>query len=61
MRRREDELFLKQIPGAKPTNIFMMDLNIKDAPLRLQCSSDVVCDMEVNPEDPAIAKIRKSS
>ncbi len=55
LRRREDEEFLKQIPGAE-----MVDLNIKDAPIRLHCDSSIVCDMDVNPEDTAIPKIRKA-
>ena len=55
LRRREDDEFLKQIPGAT-----MVDLNIKDAPIRLHCDSSIVCDMDVNPEDTAIPKIRKA-
>lgn len=55
MRRREDEQFLKQVPGAT-----MVDLNLKDAPIRLHCDSSIVCDMEVSPEDSAIPKIRKA-
>ena len=55
LRRREDDEFLKQIAGAT-----MTDLNIKDAPIRLHCDSSIVCDMDVNPEDTAIPKIRKA-
>ena len=55
MRRREDEAFLKQEPGLE-----MIDLNIKDAPIRLRCDSSTVCDMDVNPEDTCIPKIRKA-
>ncbi len=55
LRRREDEAFLKQVPGTA-----MVDLNLKDAPIRLRCDAAIVCDMEVNPDDPAIAKIRKT-
>lgn len=55
MRKREDEQFLKQIPGAA-----MVDLNIKDAPIRLHCDSSVVCDLDVDPQDTAIPKIRKA-
>ena len=55
MRKKEDEDFLKHIPGAT-----MVDLNIKDAPLRLHCSSDIVCDMPVDPNDGAFAKINKA-
>ena len=64
MRRREDELFLHHIPGAKgsptPSNILMVDLNLKDAPLRLRCTEDELHTLPVNPEDPAIEKIRKA-
>ena len=55
MRKKEDEAFLRHISGAT-----MVDLNIKDAPLRLHCSSDLVCDMPVNPNDGAFAKIAKA-
>ena len=55
MRRREDEQFLKQIPPAT-----MVDLNIKDAPIRLHCDSSIVCDMDVDPNDSCIPKIRKA-
>lgn len=55
MRKREDEAFLRQIPGTQ-----MVDLNIKDAPLRLHCSSDIVCDMPVDPSDGAFPKILKA-
>ena len=55
MRKKEDEAFLRQIPGAA-----MVDLNIKDAPLRLHCSADIVCDMPVDPADGAFAKIAKA-
>jgi LmbE family N-acetylglucosaminyl deacetylase len=64
MRRREDELFLQRLPGAKgsptPTNIHMVDLNLKDAPLRLRCAESELRTLAVNPEDPAIEKIRKA-
>jgi hypothetical protein len=55
MRKREDEDFLKHIPGA-----VMIDLNIKDAPLRLHCDASIVCDMPVDPADGAFAKIHKA-
>lgn len=54
LRKKEDQKFLQQIPGAT-----MVDLNIKDAPIRLQCDSSIVCDMDVDPEDTCIPKIRK--
>ena len=55
MRKREDEAFLRQVPGAD-----MIDLNIKDAPIRLHCDSAIVCDMEIDPQDKAIAKIHNT-
>ncbi len=55
MRRKEDEAFLRQVNGAT-----MVDLNIKDAPLRLHCSADIVCDVPVDPADGAFAKIQKA-
>lgn len=55
MRKKEDEAFLRTVPGAT-----MIDLNIKDAPLRLHCSADIVCDMPVDPADGAFSKIAKA-
>lgn len=60
LRRREDEHFIRKLPGATRSNIELLDLNIKDAPLRLRCSSDAVCDLDVDPEDRSIPKIQKS-
>ncbi len=64
MRRREDEHFLQQmtrdLSKAAKANLQMVDLNLKDAPLRLRCAQEDVCDLEVNPEDPAIGKLRKA-
>jgi LmbE family N-acetylglucosaminyl deacetylase len=55
MRKKEDEAFLRHLPGAA-----MVDANIKDAPLRLHCSPDVVHDIPLDPNDGALVKIRKS-
>ncbi len=55
MRKREDEAFLKQIPGAS-----MTDLNMKDAPIRLHCGASIVCDMDVRADDSALPKIHKA-
>jgi LmbE family N-acetylglucosaminyl deacetylase len=55
MRKKEDESFLKRLPG-----LTMIDLNLKDAPIRLRCDSAIVCDMEVSPNDTAIPKIAKA-
>ncbi|HEY6377200.1 MAG TPA: PIG-L family deacetylase [Edaphobacter sp.] len=64
MRRREDERFVQQVvnelPKAAKANLQMVDLNLKDAPLRLRCAQEDVCDLGVNPEDPAIGKLRKA-
>ena len=64
MRLREDEhfvqLLIQNLPKAAKANIQMVDLNLKDAPIRLRCPIDEVCDTAVNPEDPAIEKIRKA-
>ena len=60
LRRREDEHFIRKLPGATRSNIELLDLNIKDAPLRLRCASDAVCDREVDPADRSIPKIQKS-
>lgn len=55
LRKREDEQFLKQIPGAN-----ILDLNMKDAPIRLRCDSAAVCDMDADANDTAIPKILKA-
>ncbi len=64
MRRREDELFLRRItqdlPKGSKNNLRMIDLNLKDAPIRLRCAAEAVCNTLVNPADPAIEKIRKA-
>lgn len=64
MRQREDELFLQrltlQIPRTAKAHIQLVDLNLKDAPIRLRCPLEEVSDTPVNPEDPAIEKIRRA-
>ena len=64
MRLREDELFLQRITQplsrARKAHLHMLDLNLKDAPIRLRITDDALCDTPVNPEDPAIEKIRKA-
>jgi hypothetical protein len=64
MRLREDELFVRRItqdlPKGLKSNLRMVDLNLKDAPIRLRCTDDRVCETPVNPTDPAIEKIRKA-
>jgi len=64
MRLREDEHFFRRITQNLPKgikgNLHMMDLNLKDAPIRLRCSFEELSDTPVNPTDPAIEKIRKT-
>ena len=64
MRLREDELFVRRItqdlPKGSKSNLRMADLNLKDAPIRLRCTAEAVCNTPVNPADPAIEKIRKA-
>ncbi len=64
MRLREDELFLQRmtqnLPTARKSNLKMLDMNLKDAPIRLRCAFDRICETPVDPEDPAIEKIRKA-
>jgi LmbE family N-acetylglucosaminyl deacetylase len=64
MRLREDELFLQRLtqtlPRAHKSHLQMVDLNLKDAPIRLRIPLDELCDTPVNLEDPAIEKIRKA-
>jgi hypothetical protein len=64
MRLREDELFLQRIiqplPRAHKNHLQMVDLNLKDAPIRLRISLDDLCNTPVNPADPSIEKIRKA-
>ena len=64
MRQREDELFSQRLtqslPKSAKTNLQMVDLNLKDAPTRLRCPIEELCDRPVSPDDPAIEKIRKA-
>jgi len=55
LRRKEDEAFTRQIPG-----LAMVDLNLKDAPIRLRCDRAAVYEMEMDANDAAIPKIRKA-
>jgi hypothetical protein len=64
MRLREDELFLRRMKESLPkglkNNLHMLDLNLKDAPIRLRVPLDQLCYTPVNPADPSIEKIRKA-
>ena len=64
MRLREDGLFVQRLQQnlskSAKTNLRMVDLNLKDAPIRLRCPIEDICDRPVNPDDPAIEKIRKA-
>ena len=64
MRLREDELFVQRLtqnlPKSAKANLQTVDLNLKDAPIRLRCPIEELYDRPVNPDDPAIEKIRKA-
>ncbi len=60
MRKKEDEAFLRQLFPAKTNKLSMIDLNLKDAPVRLHCTEADVSERAVNPDDPALEKIRKA-
>lgn len=64
MRLREDEHFFRRItqnlPKGVKGNLHLVDLNLKDAPIRLRCSFEELSDTPVNSTDPAIEKIRKT-
>ncbi|MBB5316802.1 hypothetical protein [Tunturibacter empetritectus] len=64
MRLREDELFLRRVKESLPkglkNNLHMLDLNLKDGPIRLRVPLDQLCATPVNPADPSIEKIRKA-
>jgi hypothetical protein len=64
MRLREDELFISRIKESLPkghkNNLHMLDLNLKDAPIRLRVPLDAVCTTPVSLADPSIDKIRKA-
>jgi len=64
MRLREDELFLQRLtqdlPRSRKAALQKIDLNLKDAPIRLRIPLDQLCNTPFNPEDPAIEKIRKA-
>jgi LmbE family N-acetylglucosaminyl deacetylase len=64
MRLREDELFVRRIaemlPKGLKSNLHMVDLNLKDAPIRLRIPLEELSDTAVNPADSAIEKIHKA-
>src|ERR1700748_223631 len=64
MRLREDEHFLRRITETLPkglkSNLYMLDLNLKDAPIRLRIPLEELSDTPNNPTDPALEKIRKT-
>jgi LmbE family N-acetylglucosaminyl deacetylase len=64
MRLREDELFIRRVKeslskGLK-NNLHMLDLNLKDAPIRLRAPLEALNTPPVNPADPSIEKIRRA-
>jgi hypothetical protein len=64
MRLREDEHFVRRItqnlPKGLKSHLHMVDLNLKDAPIRLRIPLEELSDAPVNPADQAIEKIRKA-
>jgi hypothetical protein len=64
MRLREDEVFVRRmtqgLPKGLKDNLLMVDLNLKDAPIRLRIAMEEVGDTAVNPLDPAMEKIGKA-
>ena len=64
MRLREDEHFLRRITETLPkglkSNLHMLDLNLKDAPIRLRIPLEELSDTPVARADPSIEKIRKT-
>jgi nucleotide-binding universal stress UspA family protein len=64
MRLREDELFLRRIKESLPkglkNHLHMLDLNLKDASIRLRVPIDQLCNTPVNAVDPSLEKIRKA-
>jgi hypothetical protein len=64
MRLREDDHFLRRIthdlPKGLKKNLQMIDLNLKDAPIRLRIPLEDLSDTPVNPTDHATEKIRKA-
>jgi hypothetical protein len=64
MRLREDEHFLRRItqdlPKGLKSNLRMVDLNMKDAPIRLRIPLEELSDTPINPIDHAIEKIHKA-
>jgi hypothetical protein len=64
MRLREDELFLRRVKESLPkghkNNLHMLDLNLKDAPIRLRIPLEALSETPVNPVDPSTEKIRKA-
>ena len=64
MRLREDEHFLRRmtqnLPKDLKSHLNIVDLNLKDAPIRLRIPLEELSDTPVNPTDPSIEKIRKA-
>src|SRR5277367_7138539 len=64
MRLREDEHFLRRITETLPkglkNNLHMVDLNLKDAPIRLRIPLEELSNTPVNPADASIEKIRQA-
>jgi LmbE family N-acetylglucosaminyl deacetylase len=64
MRLREDELFVRRttqnLSKGLKSNLQMVDLNLKDAPIRLRIPLEELGNTPANPADASIEKIRKA-
>jgi hypothetical protein len=56
VRKREDESWAKLYRG----KLTLIDLNLKDAPLRLHCGADEAFGLQVNASEKAFVKIQKA-
>jgi LmbE family N-acetylglucosaminyl deacetylase len=56
LRRDEDCEFVQTLGGS----FRMLDLDLDDAPMRLGCDASTVCDMDIDPDDPATPHIEQA-
>ncbi|MES2393738.1 MAG: PIG-L family deacetylase [Acidobacteriota bacterium] len=56
LRHREDEAWRRRVGNA----MILVDLNLKDAPLRMHCSREEAQVVQVNVNDKTIAKVQKA-
>jgi LmbE family N-acetylglucosaminyl deacetylase len=60
LRLKEDESWRKQLGAGRGRDLRVVNLNLKDAPMRLRCGVEEVCAVATNPEDKSWGKIRKA-